>query len=59
MAETVTAGPWCYENIGEKENCIAIGTAWRYDDETFKQIAGQIDNRNEEGDPIYHTEAVC
>jgi len=60
LSEKATPGPWCYENVGEKENCYAVGTAWRYDDES-KQISGSIQDLHydEDGEEQLYTEAVC
>jgi hypothetical protein len=54
-----TPGPWCLENIGVKENCIAVGVAWRYDDPAYTQVGGHIRNDDGNGDAVYYTEAVC
>lgn len=57
--EAATPGPWGYENIGEKENCYAVGTAWRYDDAECRQVGGPIERYDESGDEVLYVEAVC
>lgn len=54
-----TPGPWAYENVGEKENCIIVGTAWRYDDDDCTQVGGNLDRYDDEGNDLYYTEAIC
>lgn len=50
-----TPGPWCYDNIGEKENCYAVGVAWRYDDDAMKPVSGHQETASDE----FYTEGVC
>ena len=59
MAEKWTPGPWCYENIGEKENLYAVGVAWRLDDESFTQLSGHVSSYDEDGNEVLHRDAVC
>jgi hypothetical protein len=58
-APNFTPGPWCYENIGEKENLYAVGVAWRLDDDEFRQIGGQVSSYDEHGNEQLHREAIC
>lgn len=37
-----TPGPWCHENIGEQENYVAVGIAWRFDDKAMIAVSGEL-----------------
>ena len=54
-----TPRPWCYENIGEKENLYAVGIAWRKDDPNMKQIGGRVSSYDEKGNEILERTAIC